>query len=426
MTTKTPRPGERSVPPGNRRTGYGSEDAAGETLAGEAGPEGYELLDAGHGERLERWGPYRLRRPDPRAAGLMRQRPAREWEAVDARYHGDAGHGSWTRETAVPDQWVVKHDGLALVIKLAPFKHTGLFPEQAVHWRWMRSAAARATKAAPVPGAGAAATATSPVASRIRAGATSGSREEATDRERAGARADAAAHAGNQPADESVADAGGSDVGEATGRRGLRVLNLFAYTGGATIALARDGHLVTHVDASKPALAWARENARINELPADAIRWIQDDVPTFVARERRRGRRYDAVLLDPPAFGRAPKGAAREHAIWRVENDLLPLLENVLALLADPVFILINDYARDAAPGALDLLLRPLLRARGWLPPRTGDIDESDDAGPDGGGPDGGRLDSGGLDTGRLSLSTRDGQLLDTGAYARWSKPPAR
>jgi 23S rRNA (cytosine1962-C5)-methyltransferase len=324
-------------------------------LAGEAGPEGYELLDAGHGERLERWGAYRLRRPDPRAAGLMRQRPAREWDQVDARYHGDAGRGAWTRETAVPDQWIVRHDGLALVIRLAPFKHTGLFPEQAMHWRWMRATAARATAAT------------------------------------AGVKADATA---------------GAETGAGAERRALRVLNLFAYTGGATIALARDGHQVTHVDASKPALAWARENARVNELPADAIRWIQDDVPTFVARERRRGRHYDAVLLDPPAFGRAPKSAAKGHAIWRVEQDLLPLLENVLALLVNPVFVLINDYARDADPGALDLLLRPLLRARGWLPPRTGDTDEPEQDG---------------LDSGRLSLRTSGDQLLDTGAYVRFA-----
>jgi 23S rRNA (cytosine1962-C5)-methyltransferase len=347
MSTHTRRPDELSARPDNRRHGAGSEDDAEAVLAGSTSEDGYELLDAGHGERLERWGAYRLRRPDPRSAGLMRRLPAKDWDTADASYRGDAGRGAWVRSSAVPEQWTITHDTLTFIIKLAPFKHTGLFPEQALHWQWMRDAAARA-----------------------------------------GGRADEDANA---------------EIGAAARPDGtlppLRVLNLFAYTGAATIALARAGHIVTHVDASKPAIAWARENARANALPADAIRWIQDDVPTFVKRELRRGREYDAVLLDPPAFGRAPKTASKTHAIWRAGDDLLPLLEDVLSLLTNPAFIVINDYARDADASTLAWMLRPLLHAHGWL---TGSADN--------------------IEAGRLCLQTRDGRPLDTGAFARWRR----
>jgi 23S rRNA (cytosine1962-C5)-methyltransferase len=337
--------------------------------------DGYELLDAGDGERLERWGPYRLRRPDPRATTLTRRLPASTWAAVDARYEGEAGRGAWKIQSAAtrrdaaernglperstperwpPEKWKIVHDGVTLVVKLAPFKHTGVFPEQAAHWRWMRDAAARAG-------------------------------------------------------------------------RPLRVLNLFAYTGGATIALARAGHTVTHVDASKPALAWARENARANELPPDAIRWIQDDAATFVARELRRGRDYDAVLLDPPAFGRAPKGSAA--STWRVDTDLPDLLAGVLSLLPDPVFVLINDYARDADAGQLGRLLQASMTAA-----RTG-ARRSERSATVLSSP--GQADmstaprtrkptstSNPVETGHLSLQISDGRRhLDTGTFARWSRP---
>src|SRR6266511_2202033 len=152
-----------------------------------ASDSAYVLLDAGDGERLEQWGPYRLRRPDPRAT-MRPARPARDWTQIDAHYRGEAGHGRWHPLRALPDRWTITHGGLTLIAKLAPFKHTGVFPEQADHWAWMTRTAARAG-------------------------------------------------------------------------RPLAVLNLFAYTGGATMALAKAGHHVTHVDASKPALAWERDNA---------------------------------------------------------------------------------------------------------------------------------------------------------------------
>jgi 23S rRNA (cytosine1962-C5)-methyltransferase len=270
---------------------------------------GYRLLDAGRGERLEQWGPYRLRRPDPRA-GMGRAWPAEQWSQIHAQYRGEAGHGHWERLAAdLPERWTIDHGGITLVVKLAPFKHTGVFPEQADHWRWMTSLTSRP----------------------------------------------------------------------------LSVLNLFAYTGGATMALTRAGHQVTHVDASKPALTWARENAAANHLAPDAIRWIQDDAATFVRRELRRGKRYDAAILDPPAFGRTPDGR-----VWRLQDQLPDLLARVAELLPEPTFLLINDYSRDAEQQPLATLLASTIGARGVI------------------------------ESGRLELPLPAGRVLDTGAYVRW------
>jgi 23S rRNA (cytosine1962-C5)-methyltransferase len=297
---------------------------------------GYVLLDAGGGERLEQWGPYRLRRPDPRATGV-RARPTVEWDRVDARFHGEAGRGRWERIGGVPERWTIDHGGLTLIVKLAPFKHTGVFPEQAEHWRWMTRAAA--------------------------------------------ADADAGA----------AADAGGAAGASGAGTPPLEILNLFAYTGGATVALAKAGHKVTHVDASKPALAWARENAAANGLPADAVRWIQDDAATFVRREIKRGRTYDAALMDPPAFGHTPRGG-----IWRVDDQLEPLVADVLSLLPDAVFFLINHYAREADGHELARVVTPHLPSS--LRAANGARAEH----------------------GVLRLKTASGRSLDTGVYARW------
>jgi 23S rRNA (cytosine1962-C5)-methyltransferase len=287
-------------------------------MTSDSNPSGFALLDAGRGERLEQWGPYRVRRPDPRAT-MGRALPAEIWSQIHAQYLGEAGHGRWERTGDLPNRWTIEHGGITLVVKLAPFKHTGVFPEQADHWRWMTSVAATA-----------------------RAGAA----------------------------------------------RPLAVLNLFAYTGGATIALARAGHQVTHVDASKPALTWARENAAANHLPADAIRWIQDDAATFVRRELRRGKRYDAAIMDPPAFGRTPDGR-----VWRLRDQLPELLESVVALLAEPTFLLINDYSRDAEQEPLATLLTTALKPRAT---------------------------PGELEAGRLELPLPAGRVLDTGAFVRW------
>jgi 23S rRNA (cytosine1962-C5)-methyltransferase len=276
-----------------------------------AATDGYRLLDSGRGRRLEQWGPFRLVRPDP-TARWPPSSPAAEWRAADAEYVGAAGRGGWVTRTAMPSSWPVAVGPVRLQARLAPYKHTGIFPEQAAQWEWMCAAA---------------------------------------------------------------------------GGRRVSVLNLFAYTGGATMALALAGHAVTHADASKPALAWARENAALNALPADAVRWIQDDAATFVRREARRGRTYDALVLDPPAVGHGPRGRRFEAT-----RDLPGLLEAAAGLLGPaPAFLVLNVYTQALDARAAAALVREAMRPRG-----------------------------GRGDQGVRALAQRDGRRVPTGSFARW------
>jgi 23S rRNA (cytosine1962-C5)-methyltransferase len=280
-----------------------------------ATPATYTLLDFGDGKRLEQWGPYRLVRPDPTARDVP-AKPAL-WRSVDATYQGEKGKGAWQTRAPLPPRWPVAFEDVHLTVKLAPYKHTGVFPEQQANWRWARDAA------------------------------------------------------------------------RAAGRP-LTVLNLFAYTGGATVALAKDGHFVTHVDASKPAIGGAKENAALNELPGDRIRWMLEDAPAFAAREVRRGKTYDGIILDPPAFGHSPSGKT-----WRLDRDLAPLLEHCAALLSpNPAFIVLNGYAQGDTPASFHRLLTGVLRGRTAF--TRFDIDARD-----------------------LSLATPDGRELSTGIVAR-------
>jgi 23S rRNA (cytosine1962-C5)-methyltransferase len=275
--------------------------------------DSYALLDFGNNERLEQWGPYRLIRPDPTATGTPVDPSA--WEDADAHYEGEKGKGEWRKYHELPEHWPVAFDDLRMTIKLAPYKHTGAFPEQRENWQWMR---------------------------------------------------------------------GRGKV------RPLTVLNLFAYTGGATMALAKDGHFVTHVDASKPTIEWAKENAVLNELPSDRVRWILDDVAVFVGREIKRGKKYDAIVVDPPAFGHSPTGKT-----WRVQRDLAPLLEHCALLLSDePSFIVLNGYAHGDTSDSFHRLLSGILHAK--LPGKKFTIDASE-----------------------LLLPARDGRRLSTGITAR-------
>jgi 23S rRNA (cytosine1962-C5)-methyltransferase len=276
-------------------------------------PDDYTLLDFGGQQRLEQWGPVRTARPDPRAIGTRTASEA-TWAAADATFEGRVGQGEWRTARPVPDHWVIRHGGLRFDVKLAPSMHTGLFPEQAAHWDWLRHAIA-----------------------------------------------------GAPPPD---------------------VLNLFAYTGGASLALAALGCRVTHVDASKPALAWAKRNATLNDITT--IRWIEDDVRTFVRRERQRGRSYGGLILDPPAFGRG------RGAVWRLERDLEPFLRDALTLLTpDARFVLLNVYDVSTPPYAIGGLLGDLIEATGQPLARRS------------------------VEAATLDLPAADGRTLPTGVYAR-------
>lgn len=231
---------------------------------------GYELLDSGANEKLERWGEVVVRRPDTQAIWSP-QNPA-AWKSANASFAFKGGKGTWEIASEVPETWDATIAGLTLGLKLTQFKHTGVFPEQAPNWAW---------------------------------------------------------------ATEKI-----------TALEKPEVLNLFGYTGAASVAAAKAGASVTHADSSKAATTWARENAERNGI-TDGIRYIVEDARSFVKRELRRGAKYDGILLDPPAFGRGAK-----DEVWKIEEDLLPLMEDLRELLKeDPgSFLLLNGYAAGYAP----------------------------------------------------------------------------
>ena len=243
----------------------------------------YEVIDTSGGEKLERWGKYTLVRPDPQVIWNT-PRTDRRWKSYDGRYARSAsGGGKWS-ENRLPEHWQVGYGGLTFLVKPMNFKHTGIFPEQAVNWDFEM---------------------------------------------------------------EKIRGAG----------RHVSVLNLFAYTGGATLAAAAAGASVCHVDAARGMVAWARENAKASGLAEAPIRWIVDDCAKFVELEIKRGRRYDAIIMDPPSYGRGPSGE-----IWKLEKDLYPFLELVMGVLSeDPLFVLINSYTTGLAPSVLGYLLGTLV-----------------------------------------------------------------
>ena len=264
----------------------------------------YELLATGDGMKKERWGRHVLVRPDPQALWPKPDLGGPEgWgEDVDAVYYRSGeGGGAWEVYTRLPDAWTVGWRGLTFGIRPTGFKHTGLFPEQAANWAWMQE--------------------------RLRAWTNRDDRDRRPD--------------------EPVA--------------APRVLNLFGYTGGATVACAAVGAAVTHVDAAKGMVAWCRDNAELSGLKDAPIRYLVDDVVKFAERERRRGSRYEGILLDPPVYGRGKDGQ-----MWRIESDLVPLLDVLKDLLADrPAFFLLNTYTAGLSPVAAGNLLQDALAGRG-------------------------------------------------------------
>ena len=228
----------------------------------------FKLIDACDGEKLEYWGEYLLRRPEPQAVWKDRENE-KLWRECDAHYHrSNSGGGHWEYKTRkLPERWTINYCDLTFNIKPMGFKHTGLFPEQAVNWDWFCEL---------IKGA----------------------------------------------------------------KRPIRVLNLFAYTGGATVAALSAGAEVVHVDASKGMVTWAKENVVSSGLGDKPVRYIVDDVKKFVAREQRRGREYDAIIMDPPSYGRGPSGE-----VWRIEDELYDLVVDCMKIMSDnPLFFLINSY----------------------------------------------------------------------------------
>lgn len=243
----------------------------------------YKVLDTSDGEKLELWGKYKLIRPDPQV--IWQTTKGKIWNNPNAHYHRSRrGGGEW-EFFDLPREWTIRYQSLDLSFRLKPFnfKHTGLFPEQAVNWEWFSKLI----------------------------------------RERAAA------------------------------GRPVRVLNLFAYTGGATVAAAKAGASVTHVDASKGMVTWAKENAQISGLGEAPIRWLVDDCAKFVEREIRRGHTYEAIIMDPPSYGRGPKGE-----IWKIEENIFPLIMRCSKLLSgEALFFLVNSYTTGLQPAVLDYML---------------------------------------------------------------------
>lgn len=306
----------------------------------------YEVLGASGGEKLERWGQYRLIRPDPQVL-WTEEKTDKGWKKPNAHYHrSEKGGGSW-EFFDLPEEWKLHYElkstagdaaqtasqtalqkasqaekAPVLTFHLKPFafKHTGVFPEQAANWDWSYG--------------------------KIREAVNQG--------------------------------------------RKIRVLNLFAYTGGATLAAAAAGAEVTHVDASKGMVAWAKENAASSGLGNAPVRYLVDDCQKFVEREIRRGSRYDCIIMDPPSYGRGPGGE-----IWKIENSLYPFLRLCTQILSDdPLFFLINSYTTGLQPGVLTYMLELTLRQRF-----------------------GGSVEAGELG---LPVASGSGRILPEGACARW------
>lgn len=250
----------------------------------------YQVLDASGGEKLERWGDFILVRPDPQVIWNTPHNHS-GWKKKNGHYHRSAkGGGEW-EFFRLPDEWSISYRVLTFRLKPFSFKHTGLFPEQAVNWEWFSDIIYQAKR----------------------------------------------------PAD-----------------RPLKVLNLFAYTGGATLAAAAAGAAVVHVDASKGMVGWARENAAASGLSDAPIRWLVDDCVKFVEREIRRGNRYDGIIMDPPSYGRGPKGE-----IWKMEENIWTFIELVTQLLSkDALFFLINSYTTGLQPAVLSYMMNQAIVKR--------------------------------------------------------------
>ena len=287
----------------------------------------YEILDMANGEKLERWNNIYLVRPDPQIIWNDKQYPEK-WKQANARYNrSSTGGGHWDYKKRLPDSWQIKYKNLTFNIKPMGFKHTGIFPEQAVNWDWMMDKIQNEIK---------------------------------------------------------------------TTNREVKVLNLFAYTGGATVACLYAGASVCHVDSSKGMVALAKENVVSSRLQERPVRYIVDDVVKFVQREIRRGNKYDAIIMDPPSYGRGANGE-----VWKFEENLPMLIEICMQVLSDdPVFFLINSYTTGTSSMVLENLLKMNMRKKY-----------------------GKRADDGIFENGEVGLPMTDSDfILPCGIYSKWVK----
>jgi len=252
----------------------------------------YELLDSGDGQKLERFGPYRLIRPEAEAAWAPALAPA-DWRSAHARYTsvGEEKGGCWETNKEIPARWQVRYRGLSCWLQASASRHIGVFPEQGSTWNWISDQVQEVT---------------------------------------------ALPQAASQP---------------------FHVLNLFGYTGLASLAALRAGAHVTHLDASRKAMVWTRDNQLLSGLGDKPLRLIVDDALKFVQREARRNARYHAIILDPPKFGRGPKGEMWEF--YRLLPRLLQACKGILH--AHPQFIALTAYAVKASPVTLQQLLEELV-----------------------------------------------------------------
>ena len=241
----------------------------------------YEILDMASGEKLEKWGEVILARPDPQIIWKDKIFPEK-WKSANARYmRSKTGGGRWQYNGKIPESWTIEYKDLKFLIKTMGFKHTGLFPEQAVNWDWMI---------------------------------------------------------------DKIQNA----------KRPIKVLNLFAYTGGASVACAYAGASVCHVDSSKGMVSWAKENMKASGLENRPVRYIVDDVIKFVNREIRRGNTYDAIIMDPPSYGRGSNGE-----VWQFEDNIYDLVKLCMRVLSDnPLFFSINSYTTGISANVLVNLLK--------------------------------------------------------------------
>lgn len=283
----------------------------------------YELLDSGNGEKLERYGPYVLRRPDPEALWEKRK-DSLYWDNAELQFVRNNNKTKWIAKEGTSRNWNIVFGGLNFSIRPTSFKHTGLFPEQLPNWEW-----------------------TEKIITNYKL------------------------LINNEEKKPSV-------------------LNLFGYTGGATLAAAKAGAEVCHVDGSKTAVEWARINAQLSGLEDAPIRWIVDDVLMFLKREIKRGRKYDAIIMDPPSFGHGPK-----DELWKIEEHFLVLMKLCKEVLSDdPLFVIINGYTAGYSSIAYENNLKDIMKEY-----------------------------KGEIEKGELVIAESDGdRLLPCGIFARWSK----